>query len=115
MKTELANTEENNAKVKALKVIQNTAGKIYWNGNTVHDNLDKCLRALNNDSCNSGHYNPVCVKIESLTGIYMINQDGSLFCEARIVKESEKEFRIEYMSTSGWNRFEDLYCEFIEE
>ena len=28
--TTLANTKENNAKVKALKVIENTVGKIYW-------------------------------------------------------------------------------------
>jgi len=94
MKTKLEDTKENNAKVKALKTIQNTAGKIYWNGNTVHDSLDKCLRALNNDSCNSGHYNPIGVRIDSLTGVYMINQDGSLFCEARIIKQSEKEFLI---------------------
>jgi hypothetical protein len=114
MKT-LTNTKENDAKVKALKVIQNTIGKIYWVGNITHNNLDNCLRALNNESCNSGWYNPVAVRIVGLTGIYMVNQDGSLFCEARVIKQEENKYLIEYLSNEGWDKFEDLYCQFIEE
>jgi len=109
--TTLSSTKENNAKVKALKKVAETK----WTGNTVHDNMDKCLRALNNDSTNSGHYNPIATRISGLSGWFMINQDGSIFCEARIIKEGEKQFKIEYMTNSAWNEFEDNYCKFIEE
>jgi len=43
-----------------------------------------------------------------LTGYFMINQDGSLFCEARIIKQDEKKYLIEYLSMQGWNEFEKL-------
>lgn len=113
--TTLANTKENNAIVKALKAVQNTVGKIFWVGNTTHDNLDKCLRGLNIYSSNSGWYNPVAVRINGLTGIYMINQDGSLFSEARIIKQHENKYLIEYLTNEGWDKFENLYCQFIDE
>jgi hypothetical protein len=45
----------------------------------------------------------------------MINQDGSIFCEARVIKEDEKQFKIEYMTDEAWNDFENFYCKFIEE
>ena len=32
-----------------------------------------------------------------------------------IIKENEKEYKIEYMTIEGWNIFENLYCKFIEE
>ena len=70
--TTIANTKENNAKVKALKKVAETK----WVGNTIHENLDKCLTALNLDSANSGWYKPTGTKINALTGIYMINKDG---------------------------------------
>ena len=111
----LANTKENNAIVKALKVVENTVNKIFWTGNTTHDNLDKCLVALNLYSTNSGWYNPFAVKINGLTGYYMVNQDGSLFCEARIIKQDEKKYLIEYLTNDGWNKFENLYCQNLEE
>lgn len=113
--TTLANTKENNVKVRTLKVIENTVGKIYWVGNVTYNNLDYCLRVLNNESCNSGWYNPVAVRINGLAGYYMINQDGSLFCEARVIKQEENKYLIEYLSNEGWSKFEDLYCKFIEE
>ena len=65
--TTLANTTENNAKVKALKAVENTVGKIFWVGNIIQDNLDKCLVGLNLESTNSGWYNPIAVKINGLT------------------------------------------------
>ena len=114
MTTKIANTKENNAKVKALKQIENTVGKIYWNGNTVHDTLDKCLAGMNLNSTNSGWYSPLATKINGLTGIYMINQDGSIFCESRIIKKDENKYLIEYITNEGWNRFESLYCDFID-
>lgn len=113
--TTLANTTENNAKVKALKAVENTVGKIFWVGNNTHDNLDKCLTGLNLDSTNSGWYKPIAVRINGLTGVYMVNQDGSLFCEARIIKQDEKKYLIEYLTNEGWNKFENLYCQFVDE
>lgn len=111
----LANTKENNAKVKALKVVQNTVGKIFWFGNITHDNLEKCLVALNLGSSNSGWYNPISVKINGLHGYYMVNQDGTLFCEARIIKLEEKKYLIEYLRSDGWDKFENLYCQYVDE
>ena len=107
----IAKTTENNAKVKALKKIAETK----WAGTTIHTNLDACLTALNLDSTNSGWYKPTASKIEGLTGIFMINQDGSIFCEARVIKENDKKFKIEYMTMAGWNEFENHYCKFIDE
>jgi hypothetical protein len=107
--TTLANTTENNAKVKALKAVENTVGKIFWVGNNTHDNLDKCLTGLNLDSTNSGWYKPVAVRINGLTGVYMVNQ------EARIIKQDEKKYLIEYLTNEGWNKFENLYCQFVDE
>jgi hypothetical protein len=108
----LANTKENNAKVKALRNVKNTK----WAGTTIHDTMNKCLVAICLFSgVNSGHYNPKAIMIDGLTGWFMINQDGSLFCEARVIKEDEKKYRIEYMSNSAWNEFENDYCNFIEE
>lgn len=113
--TRLVNTVENNAKVKALKVLQSTVGKIFWDGNVIHDNLEKCLVGLNLGSANSGWYNPIAVKINGLTGYYMVNQDGSLFCDARVIKLEEKKYLIEYLRSDGWNKFENLYCQFLDE
>ena len=111
MKQELINTKENNALVKALKKITETK----WVGNTVHNSLDKCLTALNLESSNSGWYKPRCIKINGLSGIFMINQNGSIFCDARIIKESDNSFRIEYMTNDAWNNFEMLVRKFINE
>jgi len=111
----LPNTKENNAKIKALKTIENTVGKIFWTGNTTHDNLDKCLTALNLDSANSGWYKPKAAKIKGLKGYYMINQDGSLFCEARVIKQEENKYLIEYLTNEGWNKFENLYSENLDD
>lgn len=100
-------TKENEAIIKALKKINGTK----WVGNTIHDNIDKCLVAINLSSCNSGWYNPKAKRIPGLAGIYMINQDGSIFCEARVLKESQNQYRIEYLTKEGWNQFEQLFCE----
>ena len=104
-----ANTKENNAKVLALKKIN----QCKWVGNTVHDTLDKCLVAINLNGINSGWYSPVAVRISGLTGIYMINQDGSIFCESRVIKEDDKKYRIEELTMDGWNEFENLYSQII--
>lgn len=106
----LADTKENEAKINALKKISGTK----WVGNTIHPNIDFCLTAINLESNNSGAYNPIPTRISGLKGIYVINEDGSLFCEARIIKEAEKQYKIEYLTMPGWNEFEEYYSNFIE-
>ena len=106
----ISNTKENNAKVKALKKIAETK----WAGTTIHDTMEKCLVGI----ClfcgvNSGHYIPTATRINGLTGWFMINQDGSIFCEARVIKEDENQYKIEYMTNTAWNEFENFYCQFI--
>lgn len=104
-------TKENVAIVKSLKKIS----ECKWVGNITHNNLDKCLRALNNNSCNSGWHNPIATRIGGLYGIYMINQDGSIFAEYRIIKVDNDTYRIECLTMEGWNQFENYYREFINE
>lgn len=110
---QIINNKETIAKVEALKKLQNTIGKIFWVGNVKHENLQFCLAAINLSSGNSGWHDPKAVRIQGLKGIYMLNQDGTLFCEARVIKENENEYLIEYLSTEGWNKFEELYLEQI--
>lgn len=109
--TTIAKTAENNAKVKALKNIEETN----WTGETIHANLESCLTTLNLQSNNSGWYNPTALTINGLNGFFMINQDGSIFYDARVIKESENEYKIQYMTNDGFNEFENLYCKFINE
>lgn len=106
----LANTKENNAKVAALKTIKDTD----WVGNIVHERLDQCLTAINL-SCgvNSGWYNPVAIRVNGLTGIFMVNEDGSINWEARVIKQDEKKFLIEYLSNGGCSEFEENYNKLI--
>ena len=109
MKNEIANNQENNAKVSALKKISETK----WVGNVTHDTLDKCLTGINLNSTNSGWYTPAAARIAGLTGMYMINQDGSLFCEYRVIKLADNQFRIEEMTKAGWNEFIKYYSQLL--
>ena len=104
-------TTENNAKVKALKIISNAIGKIYWVGSLTYNSLDECLRVLNLNSWNSGWYNPTAIKISGLTGYYMINEDKSIYWESRIIKQQENKYLIEHLSNEGCNEFEKLYIQ----
>jgi hypothetical protein len=104
----IANTADNNARVKALKKIANTK----WVGNVSHDTLDKCLVAINMNSSNSGWYKPVATKINELEGYYMINESGSIFFESRVIKSGDK-FLIEHLTSNAFNEFEKLYSEFL--
>lgn len=103
-------SEKNQILVESLKKISDTK----WKGTTIHINLDNCLTAINLSSCNSGWYKPTCIKINGLNGLYMVNQDGSLFCESRIIKEDEDKYRIESLTSSGWNEFERIYGELLD-
>ena len=105
------NAKENNAIVKALRLVP----EIKWTGNTVHDTMDKCLVGINLGTLNSGWYDPIAIQIKGVTGWFMVNQDGTIFPEARVVKESENRYRIEYMTNSAWRDFENKYRKFIEE
>jgi hypothetical protein len=107
MKT-LANTNENKAFIEAIKVLDKAVGKIYWAGSIKHSNLDAALVSANLEiGNNSGRYTPVPVRLNGITGIYMISEKGSLMWEGRIIKESESEFRLEYLTSEGYNRFDE--------
>jgi hypothetical protein len=106
----LKNTIENKAKIEALKTIKET----WWVGNITFDNLDKCLASINMNTSNSGWYQPIPVEINGLSGIFVINEDGSLFFEQRIIKLADK-FLIEFLSDAGYTQFEKKYSEVINE
>lgn len=114
MKAILANTKENNAKANALKKVQNVVGKIYWVGNNKHITLDRALRSMCMNSLNSGWYNPIPVNIKGLVGIYMINEDDTLFSESRIIKQDDI-YLVEHLSTEGWNKYEEYYFQYLDE
>lgn len=101
----VAETNENKAIADALK----KSNQCKWVGNTTHDSMEKCLRAMNLQTSNSGHYNPVAVRLAGCTGFYLINQDGSICYEMRVIKKAEKEFVIEYLTSSGFDDFEREY------
>ena len=107
----MRNSKENKAIIKALKKIN----ECRWVGTVKHDNLQKCLSALILQSANSGWYKPIAGRIDGLAGIFMINEDGSIYWESRIIKEQENVFTIEHLTTSGCNDFENLYAQFINE
>lgn len=113
MKVTLSNTKENNAKVQALRAVQNIIGKIYWVGNVKFNTLDKALMSISFNSLNSGWYNPVPVSIKGLIGIYMINEDGSLFAESRIIKENDT-YLVEHLRSEGYNKYESLYFDILD-
>lgn len=104
-----AKTKENIAIVESLKKIKETQ----WIGNLVFDSITKCLASMNLQSGNSGHYNPIPTRINGLKGIFMINENGNINPEAKIIKDSEKEYRIEWMSNSAYNEFENNYCKLV--
>jgi hypothetical protein len=105
----MKHTKDNKIRIEVLSKIKETQ----WNGNTIHNSIDACLTAINLDSNNSGWYSPIAVRIPKLKGIYMINEDGSLFFEARIIKEDTNKYRIEYLLMSGYNEFERMYSELM--
>jgi len=109
-KVTLAQTKENAAIIECLK----KANQCGWVGNITHDTLDKCLTAINYSSHrNSGWYSPIAVKLKGVVGIHMINQDGSILYDYRVIKESSDKFKIEEMSMSLYNEFESEYSKLI--
>jgi hypothetical protein len=109
MKT-LKNTPENNAKVSALKSVKETQ----WAGEVTHDTIEKALIAINLfQGSNSGWYNPVAIKVSGIQGIFMINEDGGLNFESRIIK-TDKGYKIEHLTNGGYNDFENKYFETLD-
>ena len=102
----IKSTPENNAKVAALKAVK----EVHWVGEVVHDTMDKALIAINlfQGSPNSGWYKPQAVRLGGVQGIFMINEDGGLNFESRIVK-TDKGYKIEHLSNDGYNAFESKY------
>lgn len=98
-------TPENIARIEALKKVHHSN----WNGNVVHRNLEACLTAINLGSANSGWHKPASARIDGLSGIYMLNSDGTLFYDARVSKEGNEQYRIEYLIGSGFKEFEQAY------
>ena len=102
--TTLAKTTQNNNLIKALK----TVNSCKWVGSTSFDDIDKCLRSINMQTSNSGHYTPTPIKLKGMTGIYLVNEDGGLCYEFRILNKDNK-FTIESLSSSGYNDFETAF------
>ncbi len=102
--TTLAKTKQNNNLIKALKAVNSCK----WTGSTYFDDIDKCLRSINMQTSNSGHYTPTPIKLKGMTGIYLVNEDGGLCYEFRILNEDNK-FTIESLSSSGYNDFEKAF------
>lgn len=109
MKT-IANTKENNARVKALKKVAETE----WEGNIILDSMEKCLAGINLETSNSGFYKPIAIKIDGLNGYFMVNENGTIYCDARIIKEAENKFKIQYMTFKAWKEFEKNYCQEVK-
>lgn len=111
MKTTLAHTKENSAIVKALKQIHETE----WVGSLVFENIETCLVSINFDTTNSGLYDPIAIRLKGLVGIFMINQNGSIKYDSRVIKISDNSYRVEHLSNDGFDRFYSLCSKFIEE
>lgn len=108
--TTLKNTPENNAKVSALKTIK----EVQWVGEVTHDTINKALTAINLfQNVNSGWYNPVAIRLKGVSGIFMVNEDGSLNFESRVIK-TDKGYKIEHLTNDGYNAFEHKYIEMLK-
>jgi hypothetical protein len=106
--TTLKNTPENTAIVEALKKTK----EVHWTGEITHDNIDKCLTAINlYQRVNSGWYKPTAIRLKGVNGIFMINEDGRLNWESRILKVDNDTYKIENLSNEGYNNFENNYIE----
>jgi len=104
--------KQNEATIKALKKIAETK----WVGENTHRNIDFCLTGINLFlGVNSGWYKPQPIRINGLAGIYMINEDGSICAEARIIKVEENKYRMEYLSSAGYSEYEKYFSEFLNE
>ena len=108
--TTLKSTPENNAKVAALKAIK----EVHWVGEVTHNSIENALTAINLfQGTNSGWYKPQAVRLGGVQGIFMVNEDGGLNFESRIVK-TEKGYKIEHLSNAGYEAFESKYFQTLD-
>jgi len=104
-------TSENKAAVNALKMVK----EVQWVGEVKHNTISAALTAINLfGGANSGWYNPTVTRINGLIGCFMINQDGSLHFESRIIKMENGKFKIEHLSNEGYLVFEEEYFKSME-
>tara|TARA_R110000782_G_C14501200_1_gene378637 strand:- start:192 stop:518 length:327 start_codon:yes stop_codon:yes gene_type:complete len=107
--TELKNTKENEVFIKILKSMKETD----WVGNLRFEDLETCLISVNmNIGKNGGQYTPSPIRLKGISNILVVNQDGSLCYDYRIIKE-ENSFLIETLTIDAFNKFEKKYCELI--
>jgi hypothetical protein len=105
--TTLKNTNENKTFTTILKSIKETD----WCGNSEYENIESCLTAINLEAGrNSGWYTPSVVRLKGISGMFCVNEDGSLLYDFRITK-TEKGYLKETLTMSGFNKFEKMYSE----
>lgn len=105
--TTLKNTRQNNAKVSGLKIVKETQ----WVEEVTHDTIDNALTAINSFyGLNSKWYKPVAVTINGVKGIFMLNEDGGLNFESRII-ETDKGYKTEHLTNDGYDSWENKYVE----
>jgi hypothetical protein len=109
MKT-LKNTPENAAKIAALKIVKETQ----WVGSLTYENIESCLASMNLNTCNSGCYKPAAGRIPGVAGIFLINEDGGIYFEQRIIKKDNGSFVVESLSNDGFDAFESKFIETLD-
>ena len=110
--TTLKNTQKNSLLIECLKKISDNS----WEGNTTHYTVEDCLTVINFKGYkNSGWYKPSAVAIKGVDGLFMVNQDGSLCFDFRVVKVAENQFKVESMTLQGINEFENLFRQLSNE
>lgn len=105
----LKNTTENKILIEILKKIKETD----WVGNSIFETIEHCLTSINLESGrNSGWYNPSVIRLKGISGIFLVNEDGSLLYDFRVFK-TEKGYLKETLSMSSYNKFEEMYHKLI--
>lgn len=78
-----------------------------WVGNLTFRTLEEALASINLAGLvNSGFYKPKCKRVKGVHGIFMINQNGCLAFDARVIKQDDGIYLIEYMTLSAFNELE---------
>ena len=87
----------------------------FWVGKLEYlPSLYECLLRINMRTTNSGFYKPEAINIKGMNGYFLINQDGSIFWESRVLKLDENKFLIEHLTNEGCRVFENEYRALID-
>lgn len=92
-----------NAKITNILATMTDAD--YRNAGTPHESLGNALMGANLNSGNGGWYNPKAIKIEGLSGVYMVNKDGNINCEYRFIEVSNG-WQIQELTLKAFERLE---------